>query len=70
MKINITRLKHLEEILASLGILFFLILAVLSFFLGKVLFQDTREREDFLPNTSPSTGVYMLQEAQDALKRP
>lgn len=70
MKINISRLKHLEEILASLGIVFILMLLVLSFFLGRVLFQDTRQREAFLPDSSPTTGVFMIQEAQDALKRP
>jgi len=68
-KVGITRSQHLEEILAIIGLVLLSTLAVLAFFLGRFLVTGSRP-DGFLPDKGPATGVFMIEDAQKALKRP
>ena len=70
MKITIVRSQYLEEILAVIGLVLLCILTVLAFFLGRFLVTGSRQQEGFLPDKSQATGVFMIEDAQNALKRP
>jgi hypothetical protein len=68
-KVSITRSQHLEEILAVIGLVLLCTLTVLAFFLGRFLVVGSRP-DGFLPDRGTPSGVFMIEDAQKALKRP